>query len=268
MRANRQFVRRRKGDLRSGQPVKSAARCIAMLEFFAQARAPATVGDVAARLKIPQSSASMLLGSLTALGYIQKCPEARGYRSTVRLMLLGAIAQEEVFILSRLVAEMEDLRARTRGSVMLGMRQGIHTRYLFVLRGENPSSDDFVTGVLRSSFRVAGGKILLAQESDSMIGRLLRQSNAAESNHNRTIPLSAFLKEIANIRVKGWAESQAVAPGSGVIAIALPDLPGQPRLSLSIGLPSEVAHSERVEVVRELKRVISIAYRGILPGDA
>ena len=52
-----------------GGGVKSAERAMALLEFFAEWRRPATVKEVSQSLGWPQSSTSMLLASLAEAGY-------------------------------------------------------------------------------------------------------------------------------------------------------------------------------------------------------
>ena len=49
-------------------PVKSAARVIELLEYFAKARAPVPLKDICAELRYPQSSTTALLKTLTTLG--------------------------------------------------------------------------------------------------------------------------------------------------------------------------------------------------------
>lgn len=252
--------------MKAGDPIKSAARCIAILEFFAEAERTATVGEVASRLGMPQSSASMLLGSLVSLGYLRRDPASRRYQATLRVPLLGTLAAGDVSIVSGLVAGMEEMRVRTRGSVMLGMRQGVLVRYIVALRGDNTKSEHYVLGAVRPVFRVAPGKILLAQEPDAFIGRLLRRANAEEDDPARRFRLADVMMEIAGIREQGWAESPGGAtPDTSLTAVMLPVLPGQPSLSLTLGVPETEARLRRAAIVHDLRRLAaSVGGRGPL----
>jgi DNA-binding IclR family transcriptional regulator len=175
--------------------------------------------------------------------------------------LLAAGPNAEIQTIGQLAEGMEEMRRRTGGSVMIGMRQGIHTRYIVALRGRNPIQDDFVLGVLRPVCRVAPGKILLAQETDAEIGRIVRRANAEEEDPDLRVPLPAFLREMAEIRRQGWAESLgARSMTTGLIAIGLPVLAGQPPLALALGLPLEEARSRRGEMVADLHAVSAAAF--------
>ncbi|HEY4251072.1 MAG TPA: helix-turn-helix domain-containing protein [Roseomonas sp.] len=245
----------------TGDPIKSAARCIAILEFFAEADRSATVGEVARRLGMPQSSASMLLGSLVSLGYLRRDAASRRYQATLRVPLLGRLAAGEVSIVSGLVTGMEEMRVRTRGSVMLGMRQGVLVRYIVALRGDNTKSEHYVLGALRPVFRVAPGKILLAQEPDAFIGRLLRRANA-EEDPARRLRLADVMAEIARIRAEGWAESPGGAtPGTSLTSVMLPVPAGQAALSLTLGVPRAEAEARRDAIIRDL-RVLAASVTG------
>ena len=69
--------------------VKSARRVLEVLELFAERRGPLTVGEVAAALAYPQSSASVLLQSLVALGYLVHDRGQRTFLPTLRVAFLG-----------------------------------------------------------------------------------------------------------------------------------------------------------------------------------
>jgi DNA-binding IclR family transcriptional regulator len=238
----------------SHHPIKSVARCVEALEFFAQEKRAATVGEVARRLRMPQSSTSMLLSSLVTLGYLRHDPAKRAFQAAVRVTVLGSFLKDDVAVLGSLITGMEEMRHQTRGSVILAMRQGIDVRYVVVLRGDNSTAASFVTGATRPVFQVAPGKILLAEDTDQQIGRLLRRSNAEQSDPSRLIAIDEALREIAQIRRDHWARSPGGAtPTTELISILMPQLVGQPLLSLTLGLPALEAETRRSEIVASLQ---------------
>jgi IclR family KDG regulon transcriptional repressor len=239
---------------RQRHPIKSVSRCVEVLEFFAQEKRAATVGEVARRLRMPQSSASMLLSSLVTLGYLQHDPDKRAFQATVRVMLLGSFVKDDVAVLGSLITGMEEMRHQTRGSVILAMRQGTDVRYIVVLRGDNSIAESFITGATRPVFQVAPGKILLAEETDGQIGRLLRRSNAEQPDQSRHFAIASALEEIAQIRHNHWARSPGGAtPTTDLTSILMPQLVGQPLLSLTLGLPADEARARREEFVGSLR---------------
>jgi DNA-binding IclR family transcriptional regulator len=246
---------------RQRQPVKSVTRCIELLEFFAQESRVATVGEVAKRLRMPQSSTSMLLSSLATLGYLQQVPGTRAFAATVRVRLLGSFVQDDIAVLGGLIRGMEEMRHRTRGSVILAMRQGILVRYIVVLRGDNSTAESFSTGATRPVFQVAPGTILVAEETDEQIGLLARRANAEQPDQAQTM-IADLMKDIAGIRRNGWARSPGGAtPSTELTSVLMPRVAGQPLLSLTLGLPAREAVARRQEVVESL-RALATRFHG------
>jgi DNA-binding IclR family transcriptional regulator len=139
------------------------------------------------------------------------------------------------------------------------MRQGIEVRYIVVLRGDNSVAESFITGATRPVFRVAPGKILLAEETYDQIGRLLRRSNA--EHPDRQVAIAGALEEIAEIRQNRWARSPGGAtPTTDLTSILMPRLEGQPLLSLTLGLPADEAQARRQEIVASLQ---ALAHRSM-----
>jgi DNA-binding IclR family transcriptional regulator len=69
--------------------VKSAARALEVLEYFATRRSPATVGEICSALELPQSSTSVLLKTLLKLGYLDYIRDGRRYFPTAKVAALG-----------------------------------------------------------------------------------------------------------------------------------------------------------------------------------
>lgn len=219
-----------------GKPaVKSALRVIQVLEFFAHERRRATVMQVASALDYPQSSTSMLLGTLESLGYLKFEPSDRTYAPTLRVMLLGSRLQDELFGSGSLISEMDALRRRTGETVMIGLRQGIHVRFILSLRGPRSSTIHYPVGILRPVCRSAVGKILLSELSNSEILKIARSANA-QADPSDKVSTSELIAEIALIRERGWALTvDYPVPDRATLAMALPAVPQQPAMALTVG---------------------------------
>jgi len=57
--------------------IKSAARALALIEYFNEKRGPASIKDICQALFMPQSSASMLVKCLAELGYLTRVEGTR-----------------------------------------------------------------------------------------------------------------------------------------------------------------------------------------------
>lgn len=242
----------------SGTPesptVKSARRVLEIMEYFAQGVQEATVTQVANELVYPQSSTSALLSSLTTLGYLRFDPNRRTYAPTLRVMLLGSRLQDELFGQSSLVSEMERLRQRTGQTVMIGLRQGIHVRFIFSLPGKDAQSLRYPVGVLRPVCRSAVGKMLLSALPDAHILKIARHANAQEAKAENRVATGELLKEIALIREQDWALTvDYPQPNRATLAVALPALPGQPPMALIVGSRKAVMLEKQMQFLAELR---------------
>ena len=242
--------------------IKSARRALEIFELFAQSHAPATVKELSTRLGYPQSSTSLLLKSLMAQGYLHYTPGTRTYYPTLRVMLLGSWVHDDIFGNGSLISLLEDLRREFGHSVLLGMRQGIHVRYIVTLCTECTPLPPFATGILRPVCRAALGKVLLAGLSNREIALIARHANAQETDPAFKVAVPHLLAELEQCRRNGWAESHGgVVPGRNVIAIALPPIPGQPDLALGLGGQQLDMNRRRTQIVERLEQV-SAALQG------
>ncbi len=245
--------------------IKSARRVLEIFEYFAEKHTPATVNDLSASLGYPQSSTSQLLKSLLILGYLRYDVATRTYRPTLRVMLLGSWVHDEIFGQSSVMSLLESLHREFGHSVIVGMQQGIHVRYVVTLCGVQTGLPPFATGTLRPVCRAAVGKMLLARKSKSEIALIARRANAQETDAKKRVAVPDLVAEIDLCRRRGWAESSGgVVAGRNVIATALPAIPHQPELAIGLGGPQEVIASQReiiVERLRELGRALESAHQ-------
>ncbi len=241
-------------------PVKSARRVLEILELFSQGVRAATVMDVANALAYPQSSTTALLSTLTSLGYLRFDPATRTYSPTLRVMLLGSWLQDELFGQGSLVAAMEQLRQRTRQTIMIGLRQGIHVRFIFSLKGLEAEGIYYPVGVLRPICRSAVGKMLLAELPDAEVLRVARHANAEEAPENR-VATRELLAEIAQVRERGWAMTvDYPLPNRATLAVSLPEMSGQPRMAITVGArKSKMAarHAQFLAALQDTCRALS-----------
>ena len=240
---------------RENPTVKSAHRVLEVLEYFAQGTSKATVMQIAKDLAYPQSSTSVLLASLAQLGYLRFESEDRTYAPTLRVMLLGSWLQDRLFAHGSLVSEMERLRERTGQTVMIGLRQGVHVRFILSLHGKDPQSLRYPVGVLRPVCRSAVGKVLLSRLPDAEIQRITRTANAQVEDVADSVSPMDVMAEVEEIRQRGWALAvDYPQPNRASLAMALPAMAGQPPMSVTVGArkPTMLANFERfLEEMRE-----------------
>lgn len=249
--------------------VKSARRVLEILEYFAQGVREATVMEVANALVYPQSSTSVLLSSLATMGYLRFDPARRTYAPTLRVMLLGSWLQDQLFGQGSLISVMERLRQRTGQTVMIGLRQGIHVRFIFSLQGKASQALRYPVGVLRPVCRSAVGKMLLSALPDSQVLKIARHANAQETDPTHRVSTRELIEEIGAIRERGWAMSvDYPQPNRATLAVALPELHGQPAMALTVGSSKPTMLARQEQFLAELRSACeALAAPQLQPAD-
>lgn len=252
-------------DVPESTTVKSARRVLEILEYFAQGVARATVKQIATDLDYPQSSTSMLLASLAKLDYLRFDPDDRSFSPTLRVMLLGSWLQDQLFAQGSLVASMERLRLRTGQTVMIGLRQGVHVRFILSLQSRSSPAPRYPVGVLRPVCRSAVGKVLLSALSDAEVLRIARHANAQQTDPADRVSTRELLAEMAQVRTQGWAMTMDYPrPNLATLAVALPQMPGQPPMALTVGSNKLIMLARHGQFLAELRA----ACRALAPDDS
>ncbi|RCW67516.1 IclR family transcriptional regulator [Pseudorhodoferax soli] len=237
-------------DEKTPSTIKSARRVLEVLELFAERRGPATVSAVAEALDYPLSSTSVLLRSLERLGYLQQDTATREFRPTLRVMLLGTWMHDDLFGQGSLLSSMNTLRLRTGQTVMVGLRQGVHVRFILSLPSLRANGLKFPVGVMRPVCQSSVGKMLLTRETDRDVQRIARAANAQAEPEQR-VDVAALLDEVRRSRLQGWAETRDYPrTGFATLAVLLPDLPGQAPMAVTLGMRLETLQA-RADTLRQ-----------------
>lgn len=131
-----------------------------------------------------------------------------------------------VFGSGGLILAMEDLRRRTGDTVMVGLRQGVHVRLIFSLRGPRSMTIHYPVGILLPVCRSAVGKILLAGLPNSGILRTARSANEQVQPQDK-VSNGELMAEIVQICERGRASSMDYPQmDRATLAVALPAMPG------------------------------------------
>lgn len=250
---------RKASDAGLSGAIKSAKRVLELLEFFAEARRPLSVGEIVKGLGYPQSSTSVLLKSLTRLGFVDYDRQHRTYKPNIRVTLLGSWVQDELFTQSNLAHTVDALHAATSQTVIIGKQNGIYVQYIHLVQALDGSFPVYVKpGSLRSLCRSAMGRILLARKSDVDVLFLLRRINAEESDPDRRLGASDLIRELDLIRANGYAYAVGSStPGVGVIAVELPTPASQAPMSIGIGASDAVHAQHKMFFLEQLQRAIA-----------
>ena len=238
--------------------VKSAQRVLELLEFFAEWRRPASVGEISESLGYPQSSTSVLMKSLSESGHFDHDARSGMYVPNVRVALATAWIQEHLYSDQSFVRLMEQVLQRTGHTVMIGTRKGIHVRYLHVLQATRQARFLAKTRPLRLLFHSAAGKMLLTRLPEREVAALLRKANAVAVDAHHRLEFGAVCRGIDIARRDGYAMSTGTSmPGAAALAVLLPVGRDREPLTLSVGGPLQEVRRDKSSLVAVLNEVIA-----------
>jgi DNA-binding IclR family transcriptional regulator len=243
--------------------VKSAGRVLEILEFFDDIKRQSTVMEVANALGYPQSSASALLRSLVATGYLNFDPHSRTYITSSRVALLGNWVNSQFFAEGAIISMMKELNERTGDTIVLATRNGLYVQYIHVIQATSPARLHMTLGTVRPLAQSGAGYAVLATMSDAEVTRLVMRINAEAKEGQPLVRIHELLAELAVARQKGYAFTcDKVTAGGGIIATPLPRTKGQPQMIVGIGGISEVMRAREPELALILKDAITSHFVG------
>lgn len=220
--------------------IKSARRVIEILEYFDRERRPLGLTEICGALEYPLSSGTGMLKSLVVLGYLEYDRSNRTYLPTMRVAMLGRWVAEQSLSGSRMLPLMEELRERTRETVMLGAQNDTRVLYVHVLGSPQPLNYSPEPGSLHPLVRSCIGLALLSTKPDSDIDVLVTRNNQKESDRRSHVALKDIREKVSAIRHQGYIFSRQLgAEGVGMVAMPLPTDPFDRIFAIALGGPAE-----------------------------
>src|SRR5581483_3153356 len=159
--------------------VKSASRAIEILELFKIARQPRAMSEIAEALGYPQSSTTVLLKTLIALGYLNFDRRDRMYFPTPKVTALGDWIPQALFGSGRVLEAMRDVHAATGETVSIGTANDVYLQYLQIIQSVHPLRFHVDEGTLRPITQSCVGWMLMSTMADSKIDNIVRRANIA-----------------------------------------------------------------------------------------
>jgi DNA-binding IclR family transcriptional regulator len=241
----------------ASEGVKSARRVLEILELFDRRRSALSVQDVTEDLGYPQSSGSLILRTMTAMGYLFYDASERVYRLSPRVALLGMWLNESLFHEGRISALMQDLSERTGQTVMLGIESRSRVQYVHIVEGNGAIRLHLTPGLMRALSRCSIGLIFLADRTDAEIRRLM-QRLVSEDREAMPMSYEELFEKVHRVRKLGYAISANLsADGVGSISMKLPTIISGRPICIAIGCTDTMLFREETRFASMIKETVS-----------
>lgn len=203
--------------------VKSAARVLQVLAYFAQVREPLSLKRISDALGYPQSSTTVLLKNLITLGYLNYDRAARVYFPTPRVAALGDWVMPALFGQGRMLEVLRDLHSATGETASIVMLNDIYVQYIRVIQSVHPLRFHTDEGSMRPLTQSAMGWLLLTDRSPAEIDNLVRRANIATPRKEDRVALDTIAPQVADARLRQsiYMENMPLA-GGATIGVVLP----------------------------------------------
>jgi DNA-binding IclR family transcriptional regulator len=200
--------------------IKSAGRVMQIMEFFDNVQRPASAVEVGSTLGYPQSSTSMLLHSMSAMGYLHHYLTRRTYVPTNRLALAGAWLNDRLLEKGPVLGLMEELHKLTGQAVLLSMRHGIFGQYIHVVQAVQ-TVGHLVVGTKRHLTSTGTGYVLLSTLPDKLVQLVVHSINADAGGIAPPVKLAEVLDTVSRLRRDGYLQASSLTIKGGA-SIAMP----------------------------------------------
>ncbi len=237
---------RKKND---DDPVLAVLRVCDLLDTLQEAPEGISLHAATQITRLPKTSVFRYLATLVERGYVEREPDNGLYRLGVAFMPIQPRAID--ILTERVRGHLEQMRGEIGETASLGLLDGNRILYLDVIDSPNNLRVTHGRGQHDPLHATAMGKALAAELTDDRVRDILAAEGMPRLTENTLTDPEAFLDEIRDVRVRGWAldDSESVR-GSRSVAKAVPG----DRLvaGVSISAPAVRFSYEKAERVAEV----------------
>ena len=246
---------------------RTLQRSLAILELLADAPQGMTLGQVAAHLDLPKSSAFNLLHTLEDAKYLRMTPQGT-YQLSLKMFEVGAQAVNQVDLTAVLRQYMGDIHQAMNETTHLGVRSGLEVLYIDKLESTQSIRMASRIGARLPLHATAMGKAFLAAMTDDEVRALYQGQTLQPLTANTLTDVEELISQLREVRRTGVAmEREENSPDVSCVAVAIMDRQGEPAYALSISAPSFRATEENLKAYSQAllraKRKIQRVLRAI-----
>lgn len=233
--------------------VKSADRCLDLLELFAESPGDLTLAEVCDRTAWPKSSALALLRTLRRRDYLIDQPTG-AYRLGPRVASLGSAYLQRLDLVEAAQEIVRRVARECDETVHLAVLRGTNVLYIAKQEGSGQMRMVSAVGKTIPAHGTGVGKMLLSALPPAEFDALFPPGQALPRLTDQTITDRAALQEeLTRIRARGYATDEGEST-AGLRCIAGPvrDVTGRVVAAMSVSVPGVRFTPEREPVFRRI----------------
>lgn len=221
--------------------VGGLVRGLQVLRCFDREHPTLSLGEVARLLGWRRTEPFRFLHTLESLGYLRRDPTTKRYELAPKVLEIGFAALSNLQLPELAQPYLERLRDRTDGSAHLGVFDGHEVIYIGRAASRAIIGSNIHVGSRLPAHATAIGKTLLAGKPDAFVRDWLAQAPLVSYTATTLADTDAFLADLAQIRLRGYAVSNQEFH-SGVSSVAAPvrSASGDAIAAINVSAPSAI----------------------------
>ncbi|MEN3309295.1 MAG: IclR family transcriptional regulator, acetate operon repressor [Micromonosporaceae bacterium] len=254
-----------------GELVNALLHGLAILRMFSDDRQVLGVSQIAREIGVHRSNASRLAASLHAMGFLTRTADAGQYRLGPELIRLGRLAGRDNDVTQQALGPLRRLVDKTGETGHIGILDGTDALTIAVVDGWHTVRMHSHVNKRSPAYCSSIGKALLSGLDSPGVRHLFQGRRLAARTPNSTTSVAALLRELAEIRARGYAtDNEELEPGLRCVAAPIRDADGVVVAGLGLSGPAlrltESALAELAVLVREAAAQASEAIGGARRG--
>jgi DNA-binding IclR family transcriptional regulator len=185
--------------------IQAVERALNILELFSEQKVELNLAEISQMTGMHKSTLHSLLKTLQAQGYIEQTGANAPYRLGVKLLERGYLVQRSRDFIAVARPYLESLSERTGQTVHLGVLDGKSGVYVDKVEGTRSIIVYSRIGRRMPIHTTAIGKVLLAFQSPSFIGKTLDGYDFSTSTENTITQRDVYEAALARVRTDGFA---------------------------------------------------------------
>jgi len=186
-------------------PSVAVERALAMLEAVAQEPEGLSNAEISRKLQIPKSSASYILRTLEAQGYLNRDAETGKYRVGLKILSLSRGALSGIDVREVALPIMRHLVEKTNLTCHLAILDGPDAVYIEKVEPTGFLRVDTWVGRRMRVHATSVGKALVAHIPPERLEKIIAQTGMEKRTPKTITTVPRLLKELEKVRAQGYA---------------------------------------------------------------
>lgn len=235
---------------RTAPSMRALERGLAVLKYFTDVEAPATISDIARGTGFDRAVVRRILGTLTGLGYVRQ--HDGGYVLLPSVLELGYAYLSSDPLPQLVQPRLDALSARTQESSSFGVLQLDRVVYLARAQIKRIAGSSFAVGSVMEPHLTSIGQTLLANLEPAALESYLATAVLEPLAPKTITTREALGDKLTAVRDQGWCLADEELE-EGLIALAVPVRASGNR---TIGAVNLTSHTSRIGAADLLEKML------------